>query len=219
MDNKLLLEYAALSGDWSVVKGNITLKDLEIFKEKGGNLLETLGGNGKILKLPPELIGEDGLLFKDKDLAIRTIQLLAENGALSLVPKKYLTKENLSAKNPKFGYNTYHYAARYGCLTDIPSRFHCESNFMAKANKDQTPLELAVGMVIALRQCKDSDVSKKVKKVKQGVNLILSNLRDKTLKAIKTWYVDEETLGFINKEIIKRKIIKAFQSEEKSLEL
>jgi hypothetical protein len=219
MDNKLLLEYATFSRDWSVIRGNITLEDLAIFKEKGGNLLETLGGNGDILKLPPCLIGEEGLFYKDKELCSRTIQLLTENDSLCLVPKKYLTKENLCAKNSKFGYTTFHYAARHGCLNDIPTYFHCESNFMAKANKDQTPLELAVGMVIALRKCEDSNVQDKVKKVKQGINLILSHLRDKTLQAIKTWYVDKEILGYIDTEITKRTLIKNLQKGEKDIEI
>jgi hypothetical protein len=219
MDNKLLLEYAAFSGDWSVIRGNITLEDLDIFREKGGNLLETLGGNGNILKLPPFLIGEEGLLYKDKELSIKTIQLLTENDSLSMVPKKYLTKENLCAKNPKFGYTTFHYAARHGCLNDIPKYFHSEQNFMAKANKEQTPLELAVGMIIALRKYEDNNVQDKVKKIKQGINLILIHLRDKTLQAIKTWYVDKEILGYINNEINKRHVIKSLQKEEQNIEI
>lgn len=218
MKNKLL-EYAALSGDWGVVKNKLTLEDLKVFRKDGENLLETLGANDNILKLPKELIGEDGLLYTDKELTIRLIQLVAEKGSLSIIPKKYLTQENLSAKHTTFGYTTFHYAARHGCLNAIPPYFLSERNLMDKANNDQTPLELAVGMVIALRKCKDTDVINKVKKVKNGINIILNNIRDKTLQVIKTWYVDKEILGYINKEISKRKIIKAIQSEEKNLEL
>jgi hypothetical protein len=42
---------------------------------------------------------------------------------------------------------------------------------------------------------------------------------DKTLQAIKTWYVDKEILGYINNEITKRHVIKSLQKEEQNIEI
>jgi hypothetical protein len=224
VDNKVL-EYAilsgTLSGNWSGInKIDISLEDLNIFKESNGAFLETIAANkGSFTNLPPKLIGEDGLLYKDKELKIRVIHLAAQHEVLSIIPKKYLTQENLSARNPLHGYTAFHYAARHGCLNDIPPYLRSERNLMTRANNDQTPLELAVGMVIALRKSNDTEVVDKVKRVKNGINIILTELKDHNLQKLENWYVDKEILAYIKKEIGKRKILKEINNKRAYIDI
>ena len=215
-----LLEYAALSGDWSVIKKDtLTIEDLDCFKHTKTNLLETIGANGNILKLPPELIGEEGILYQDESLRIRTIHLATENGSLSIIPKKHLTQENLRAKEPLYGYSTFHYAARHGCLNDIPKELLTEENLTLRSSNGQTPFNLAFNMLYAFKKSKDPNNLKKVRNVTEGINIILKSFSDKTLEEAKDWNIDNRALDYIHKEITRRKIIKSLNKKERSIEI
>jgi len=233
--NKGLLYYAVLTGDWKDVPpklANLTVDDLKKLVIEGRDILEALGNRPKsIIKLPPELIGEDGLLFKDKELRIRTIHLATENGSLSIIPKKYLTQENLYPKGLQ-GYNTFHLAAGHGCIKDIPKELLDDSNLTSQSSNGYTPLELGIK---ASKELKNKitltptgygpNILEKLKNINEGINLMLNNLSNETLTEMIKSMTDRKTLSvikilpFLKKEFLRRKVLKIVNSGEKDIEI
>jgi len=218
--NRDLLEKAVTLGDWSRIKPTkTTLK--AIFKKDEDDMQPSLMDVAKryktFHKFPKELIGENGLIWKDPDMKIEALFELAHEGAFNLVPKNLLTKEVLIGKNPA-GFSLLHYLAVFDHLNTLPQALLTREELLMENGGRHIPLESAA---IKIRHCRDypkstSNTTKDIQRLKSNISFILKRL---DLKDLEKRRYDKEAYPYIKDEIKKRKIINHLRKDERNMEI
>jgi len=219
MDRKEL-EAIARSGGWDKVDTSELTTEMVNQTTWGMSLLHIAADGENLNKFPKHLITPEGLLIEN-GTGETVLHMAANCGEIHIIPKELLTEENIT--KPDLNHNTpLHYLALRGDLKYLPKSLYTEKNFSIKDDKGRTPLDFAILGLISCEEATSKTVSEE-KDLKNCIRIILSTLSLKTLNELVKRNEDiihhERAKEFIQEEITRKKVMKAINKDEMTIEI